>query len=156
MAASVREGAAAAAAAGHAVDDYDVSDGEMDVDVDVEAGSELQHAGGAGDDGRRDGDGDDEYALLTRITDTSAAEARAGKDIQGIPWERLQITRQDYRKARLEQYKNYENFPQSGELMDKLCKQVESSSKYYEFQYNTRIVKPSILHFQVSCHLSSV
>ncbi|VAI70906.1 unnamed protein product [Triticum turgidum subsp. durum] len=86
--------------------------------------------------------------LLTRITDTSAAEARAGKDIQGIPWERLQITRQDYRKARLEQYKNYENFPQSGELMDKLCKQVESSSKYYEFQYNTRIVKPSILHFQ--------
>ncbi|VAI70903.1 unnamed protein product [Triticum turgidum subsp. durum] len=152
MAASVREGAAAAAAAGHAADDYDVSDGEMDVDV--EAGSELQHAGDDRRDG--DGDGDDEYALLTRITDTSAAEARAGKDIQGIPWERLQITRQDYRKARLEQYKNYENFPQSGELMDKLCKQVESSSKYYEFQYNTRIVKPSILHFQVSCDLSSV
>lgn len=57
---------------------------------------------------------------LTRITDTSAAEARAGKDIQGIPWERLQITRSDYRKARLVQYKNYENFPQSGELMDKV------------------------------------
>uniref|UniRef100_M0ZEH7 Uncharacterized protein n=1 Tax=Hordeum vulgare subsp. vulgare TaxID=112509 RepID=M0ZEH7_HORVV len=54
------------------------------------------------------------------MTDTSAAEARAGKDIQGIPWERLQITRKDYRKARLEQYKNYENFPQSGELMDKV------------------------------------
>ncbi|XP_037457572.1 uncharacterized WD repeat-containing protein C2A9.03-like [Triticum dicoccoides] len=147
MAASVREGAAAAAAAGHAADDYDVSDGEMDVDV--EAGSELQHAGDDRRDGDGDGDGDDEYALLSRITDTSAAEARAGKDIQGIPWERLQITRQDYRKARLEQYKNYENFPQSGELMDKLCKQVESSSKYYEFQYNTRIVKPSILHFQL-------
>jgi hypothetical protein len=62
----------------------------------------------------------DHFLQLTRITDTSAAEARAGKDIQGIPWERLQITRQDYRKARLEQYKNYENFPQSGELMDKV------------------------------------
>jgi hypothetical protein len=62
----------------------------------------------------------DYFLQLTRITDTSAAEARAGKDIQGIPWERLQITRQDYRKARLEQYKNYENFPQSGELMDKV------------------------------------
>uniref|UniRef100_A0A8I6YT59 Uncharacterized protein n=1 Tax=Hordeum vulgare subsp. vulgare TaxID=112509 RepID=A0A8I6YT59_HORVV len=54
------------------------------------------------------------------MTDTSAAEARAGKDIQGIPWERLQITRKDYRKARLEQYKNYENFVQSEELMDKV------------------------------------
>ena len=62
----------------------------------------------------------DYFLQLTRITDTSAAEARAGKDIQGIPWERLQITRQDYRKARLEQYKNYEAFPQSGELMDKV------------------------------------
>lgn len=62
MAASVREGTAAAAAAGHVVDDYDASDGEMDVDV--EAGSELQHAGGADDDGRRDGEGDDEYALV--------------------------------------------------------------------------------------------
>lgn len=61
------------------------------------------------------------YVLqLTRIRDTSAAEARAGKDIQGIPWERIHIARQDYRKARLEQYKNYENFPQSGELMDKV------------------------------------
>ena len=60
------------------------------------------------------------FLQLTRITDTSAAEARAGKDIQGIPWERLRITRKDYRKARLEQYKNYENFPQSGELMDKV------------------------------------
>jgi hypothetical protein len=41
---------------------------------------------------------------------TSAAEARAGKDIQGIPWERLNLIRKNYRKARLEQYKNYENF----------------------------------------------
>ena len=57
---------------------------------------------------------------VTRVSDTSAAEARTGKDIQGIPWEGLNITRQDYRKARLEQYKNYENFPQSGELMDKV------------------------------------
>ena len=60
------------------------------------------------------------FLQVTRVSDTPAAEARTGKDIQGIPWEGLNITRQDYRKARLEQYKNYENFPQSGELMDKV------------------------------------
>jgi hypothetical protein len=40
----------------------------------------------------------------------SAAEARSAKDVQGIPWERLNLTKKNYRKARLEQYKNYENF----------------------------------------------
>uniref|UniRef100_A0A804UIS1 Transducin/WD40 repeat-like superfamily protein n=1 Tax=Zea mays TaxID=4577 RepID=A0A804UIS1_MAIZE len=140
MAASARDSADAAE---RVVDDHDgwASDAEMDVEMDVVEGDADRRDGGA--------DGDDEYLLLTRIRDTSAAEARAGKDIQGIPWERIHIARQDYRKARLEQYKNYENFPQSGELMDKLCKQVEKSSKYYEFQHNTRSVKPSILHFQL-------
>ncbi|AQK84067.1 Transducin/WD40 repeat-like superfamily protein [Zea mays] len=144
MAASARDSADAAE---RVVDDHDgwASDGEMGMEMDVEGEFHDRDAD------RRDGgmDGDDEYLLLTRIRDTSAAEARAGKDIQGIPWERIHIARQDYRKARLEQYKNYENFPQSGELMDKLCKQVEKSSKYYEFQHNTRSVKPSILHFQL-------
>ncbi|AQL01718.1 Transducin/WD40 repeat-like superfamily protein [Zea mays] len=137
MAASARDSADAAE---RVVDDHDgwASDAEMDVEMDVVEGDADRRDGGA--------DGDDEYLLLTRIRDTSAAEARAGKDIQGIPWERIHIARQDYRKARLEQYKNYENFPQSGELMDK---QVEKSSKYYEFQHNTRSVKPSILHFQL-------
>ncbi|KAL6897996.1 hypothetical protein ACP4OV_006592 [Aristida adscensionis] len=147
MAASSRDGAAAA---GLVVDEHDgwASDGEMDVEVELGGGFDAEgdddqgHGGGDRDDG-------DEYSLLTRITDTSAAEARSGMDIQGIPWERLNVARQDYRKSRVEQYKNYENFPQSGELMDKLCKQVENSSKYYEFHHNTRLVKPSILHFQL-------
>ncbi|EAZ35986.1 hypothetical protein OsJ_20288 [Oryza sativa Japonica Group] len=143
MAAAVRDGAAVA---GYMAEDDPDGAASEDGDMDVEVGGEESQAR---DGDRRDGgDGDDEYALLTRITDTSAAEARAGKDIQGIPWERLQITRSDYRKARLVQYKNYENFPQSGELMDKICKQVDKISKYYEFHYNTRLVKPSILHFQ--------
>uniref|UniRef100_A0A0E0A5P9 Uncharacterized protein n=1 Tax=Oryza glumipatula TaxID=40148 RepID=A0A0E0A5P9_9ORYZ len=144
MAAAVRDGAAAV---GYMAEDDPDGAASEDGDMDVEVGGEESQAR---DGDRRDGgDGDDEYALLTRITDTSAAEARAGKDIQGIPWERLQITRSDYRKARLVQYKNYENFPQSGELMDKICKQVDKISKYYEFHYNTRLVKPSILHFQL-------
>lgn len=51
----------------------------------------------------------------SKISDTSSAQARRGKDIQGIPWERLTITREKYRQTRLEQYKNYENIPQSGD-----------------------------------------
>lgn len=54
------------------------------------------------------------------MADTSAAQARRGKDIQGIPWERLSITREKYRQTRLEQYKNYENIPQSGEGSEKV------------------------------------
>lgn len=54
------------------------------------------------------------------MTDTSAASARRGKDIQGIPWDRLNITREKYRLTRLEQYKNYENIPTSGESIDKV------------------------------------
>lgn len=101
------------------------------------------------DGDRSRGEDFDEYDLLTRVTDTSSAQARRGQDIQGIPWKRLQITRQDYRQTRVQQYKNYENIPSSGELMDKKCKQVEKGGNYYEFQYNTRLVKPSILHFQL-------
>ncbi|XP_061960595.1 uncharacterized protein LOC133681542 [Populus nigra] len=74
-----------------------------------------------------------EYDLLTKATDTSSGQARNGQDIQGIPWERLNITREKYRLTRLEQYKNYENIPLSGEAVDKECKQMEKGGYYYEF-----------------------
>jgi len=138
----------AAEAAGRVADYHDGWASDDEVDMEMEAGGEDHGRDADQRDGGAD-EADDAYSLVTRVSDTSAAEARTGKDIQGIPWEGLNITRQDYRKARLEQYKNYENLPQSGELMDKLCKQVEPSSRYYEFQHNTRSVKPSILHFQV-------
>jgi len=53
-------------------------------------------------------------------TDTSALEARNGKDIQGIPWERLNYSRDNYRERRLNQYKNYENLSRSREELDKV------------------------------------
>ncbi|KAB1200135.1 putative WD repeat-containing protein C2A9.03 [Morella rubra] len=65
---------------------------------------------------------DDEFCLEkwrlrnSKVADTTAAQARSGKDIQGIPWDRLSITREEYRQTRLEQYKNYENIPHSGEV----------------------------------------
>ncbi|XP_074276158.1 putative WD repeat-containing protein C2A9.03 [Silene latifolia] len=93
--------------------------------------------------------GMDEYDLLTKVTDTSAANARQGKDIQGIRWDRLNITRDKYRLTRLEQYKNYENVPTSGETVEKEWKSKEKGGNYYDFFYNSRMVKPTILHFQL-------
>jgi hypothetical protein len=57
----------------------------------------------------------EDFDQLNKAADTSAAQARNGKDIQGIPWDSLTLTRKDYRKTRLEQYKNYENIPNSGD-----------------------------------------
>jgi len=54
------------------------------------------------------------------VTDTSAAQARKGKDIQGIPWERLNISRGRYRLTRLEHYRNFENILTSGDAVDKV------------------------------------
>lgn len=53
-------------------------------------------------------------------TDTSALEARNGRDIQGIPWERLNFNRDMYREMRLKLYKNYENLSRSPEELIKV------------------------------------
>lgn len=117
--------------------DYDVDDLEDDIDGEFH------------DRGVEDSESDDEeYGQLVK-TDTTAAQARKGKDIQGIPWDRLNITRKKYRNTRLEQYKNYENFTGSGELSKMDCKPTKTGSMYYEFWRNTRSVKSAILHFQL-------
>ncbi|XLR68701.1 hypothetical protein HN51_015755 [Arachis hypogaea] len=106
---------------------------------------ENSHADGdvAGDDAL------DEYEMLTKVTDTSAAQARKEKDIQGIQWDRLNISRDSCRVIRLEQYKNYENIHTFGDAVNEDCKRSVKGGKYYDFFYNTRMVKPTILHFQV-------
>lgn len=43
-----------------------------------------------------------------------------GKDIQGIAWERSGMTRDRYRKKRLEEYANFENIPNSGRISEKV------------------------------------
>ncbi|GJV19783.1 hypothetical protein Tco_1368803 [Tanacetum coccineum] len=58
----------------------------------------------------------DDYDM---VGDTSSTQARVYKDIQGIPWERLNITREGYKRTRLEQYLNYENIPLSREAVVK-------------------------------------
>ncbi|PWA87253.1 WD40/YVTN repeat-like-containing domain-containing protein [Artemisia annua] len=71
------------------------------------------------------------------------------RDIQGILWERLNIIRESYGLTRLAQYRNYENILLPGDVVDKKCNQTSKGGNYYEFFYNTRSVKPTILHFQV-------
>ncbi|XP_066398125.1 uncharacterized WD repeat-containing protein C2A9.03-like [Miscanthus floridulus] len=81
--------------------------------------------------------------------DTSAGEYRNGKDMQGIPWESLNYGRDDYRRMRLKEYKNYESLSRSHELLDLECKQVDRGSTFYDFCFNTRLVKSTIVHFQL-------
>lgn len=117
-------------------DDYEMNDVEDDTD------EEFHGRGG-------DSESDVEEFMDDSVTDTSSSEARRGKDIQGIPWNRLSITRDKYRQTRLEQYKNYENVPNSGEDSEKECKSTRKGGAYYEFWRNTRSVKSTILHFQL-------
>ncbi|KAK1311295.1 hypothetical protein QJS10_CPA08g01915 [Acorus calamus] len=129
--------------ADYMADDYEMADMEDDL-------NEEFH-------GREMGDSDseeDEYGHAhSKITDTSATQARKGKDIQGIPWDRLTISREKYRQTRLEQYKNYENVPQSGEGSEKECKPTRKGGMFYEFQRNSRSVKSTFVHFQDGIHV---
>ncbi|XP_047172426.1 uncharacterized WD repeat-containing protein C2A9.03 [Vigna umbellata] len=104
------------------------------------------------DNGERGGvesDADEFDYSSDKVVDTTAAQVRRGQDIQGIPWDNLSITRERYRRTRLEQYKNYENIPGSGDKSGKYCKNTKKGYSFYEFKKNTRSVKSTILHFQL-------
>ncbi|KAK7311608.1 hypothetical protein RJT34_09862 [Clitoria ternatea] len=97
----------------------------------------------------QDSDFEDDFGTSNAKTDTSASEARNGKDVQGIPWERLNYSRDKYRETRLKQYKNYENLSRSRHNLDKECLNVQKGKTFYDFQFNTRLVKSTIVHFQL-------
>lgn len=120
-------------------DDYEMGAVEDDMDEEVLDGR-IGHS---------DSDDDEYDRSRGNVSDTSSAQARKGKDIQGIPWDRLNITREKYRQTRLEQYKNYENIPNSGKASEKDSQPTEKADTYYEFRRNTRSVKSTILHFQL-------
>ncbi|XXG61261.1 hypothetical protein AAC387_Pa04g2965 [Persea americana] len=92
---------------------------------------------------------DDDMNMNKQSGDTSAVEARNGKDIQGIPWERMNFSREKYREMRLKQYKNYQNLSYSPEKLQEECKEVEKGGTFFDFQFNTRLVKSTIVHFQL-------
>ncbi|XP_010269214.1 PREDICTED: uncharacterized WD repeat-containing protein C2A9.03-like isoform X2 [Nelumbo nucifera] len=97
-----------------------------------------------------DSDFEDDFDMNNKPkTDTSALEARNGKDIQGIPWERMNFTRDKYRETRLKQYKNFESLSHPREEIAKEYTKVEKGGTFYDFQFNTRLVKSTIVHFQL-------
>ncbi|KAJ9530590.1 hypothetical protein QJQ45_014785, partial [Haematococcus lacustris] len=110
----------------------------------------------ASDSSSSDSDGsmltfsDDEEELL----DTTAEQAAAGRDLQGIPWERLHWTREQYRTTRLANYRNYVNvLPEDAakyrpELLRR-CASVEHSAAFFTFLRNNRAVQLNIVHFQL-------
>lgn len=86
-------------------------------------------------------------------SDTTAEQYRDGKDIQGIPWERLNFSREHYRDTRLKQYRNYTNVIPDSEnlkaLLLKECKHSKPDGCFYEFARNSRAVQSNIVHFQL-------
>ncbi|CAG7898644.1 unnamed protein product [Brassica rapa] len=90
-----------------------------------------------------------DFENLMCSADTTASQAPNRKDIQGISWDKLSLTREEYRKIRLQSYRNYENIPNSGEASGKDCLDSEKGSSFYMFKKNFRSVTPTILHFQL-------
>ncbi|CAN0824412.1 Uncharacterized WD repeat-containing protein C2A9.03 [Linum grandiflorum] len=122
----------------YVVDDY-YDDSDFEDEPQVQKCDELESL---------DSDFEDDFEFTKSKTDTTALEFRRGKDIQGIPWERLNYTRDKYRETRLKQYKNYENLSPSHDEINKECLQVDKEKTFYDFQLNTRLVKSTIVHFQ--------
>eukprot|EP00253_Pinus_taeda_P015088 PITA_15088 len=105
-----------------------------------------------------DEDSDPEYDIVMAASDddgedhTSAAEVRRGEDIQGLQWQRTYRTRQKYREYRMIAYESPMDVPQSQLRMDQLreiCPNIQKGENFYEFQRNTKSVKPTSGHFQL-------
>ena len=43
------------------------------------------------------------------LPDVSVADVAAGKDMQGIPWEKMLFGRDQYREMKMKNYRNYQN-----------------------------------------------
>jgi hypothetical protein len=61
------------------------------------------------------------------MDNTSALDYKEGKDMQGIPWERLNYTREQYRQMRLKEYKSYQNLTRSRSGLQQVISLVTSS-----------------------------
>lgn len=78
--------------------------------------------------------------------DITAEQAANGMDVQGIPWDRLPVSREDYRATRLrESSRRDAGFSQ----MRDVSQEPRRGAMFYDFYRNTRRVKCSIVHFQL-------
>jgi hypothetical protein len=63
--------------------------------------------------------------------DASALDFKEGKDMQGIPWERLNYTRDQYRQMRLKEYKSYKNLTRSRSGLEQVRSFVTFSFSFF-------------------------
>ncbi|GAB2232265.1 hypothetical protein Drorol1_Dr00011297 [Drosera rotundifolia] len=98
--------------------DYTLEDYYSDFDdwSSSEGSTPRSHRGDAFDSDLED----DFHVIKKSKTDTTAAEARKGKDIQGLQWDRFSFTREEYRENRVKKYMNFESLSFSREGLDKV------------------------------------
>lgn len=80
--------------------------------------------------------------------DVDAAMVREGHDVQGIPWESMPFSREDYRASRLRDPSRREGGEVAEALRD-VIKEPKKGASFFRFAKNTRRVKCSIVHFQL-------
>lgn len=87
-----------------------------------------------------------------RDGEITAEQAANGIDMQGIPWENLPFSREDYRATRLRDTSpslRRDSTDMNESLRDELKTKPTKGASFYEFFRNTRQVKCSIVHFQL-------
>lgn len=81
-------------------------------------------------------------------SDITPQQVADGIDIQGIPWDRLPVSREDYRATRLRESSRPDAHDFVDEMRD-VIKQPRPGATFFDFFRNTRRVKCSIVHFQL-------
>ncbi|KAL4427141.1 hypothetical protein ABPG77_001145 [Micractinium sp. CCAP 211/92] len=87
------------------------------------------------------------------VRDTTAVQLAGGRDIQGIPWELTQYTREGYRTVRNREYRNYFNLEEAVAAAqprtDAEAAKVAADGRFFSFYRNWRQARSSIVHFQL-------
>ncbi|KAL4459152.1 hypothetical protein ABPG75_014017 [Micractinium tetrahymenae] len=87
------------------------------------------------------------------VRDTTAVQLAGGRDIQGIPWELTQYTREGYRAVRNREYRNYFNLEEAvtaaQPCIDAEAAKVRDGARFFDFYRNWRQARSSIVHFQL-------
>lgn len=80
--------------------------------------------------------------------DITAEQAASGMDVQGIPWDNLPFSREDYRATRMRGTLRRDG-TEFAKTPRELVKEPRRGARFYSFFQNTRRVKCSIVHFQL-------
>ena len=94
------------------------------------------------------------HSLQAPSSSISPEDVSSGEvDFQGIPWERFSISRDDYRKRRMNEYSNYNNVTWNAQLEHKRRISIDSpygaNARLFSFRNTNRAIAPTIDHFQL-------